>query len=352
MKKKEKKYMDTVMSFEDKADLSVNVNNDSNQIICACANLKLSDFEKTLGRMKTQSFSALLSETSAGSTCTACLLDLEYFFVEAKSRNPKHFNSDDKTNNLKQLGVIPTKQHIYKILDSITPPIAWAPTNFIPIIKGDNIETWLTITNHDLLFRERKSAPITSSIEIRATDGSFLFKDKIKIDLGEELKLRLDTYLKFESQPLVVGAAYINTYAKFPAMRGTIRPQFEILAEAGACALHAQGDVGPGDTWFTIQNKPLDQRIFLILVNTFHKPQSAKISWPFELYNSSIKTKNVESLQISSRGTEIFEINCGDALTARLEDRPFSVKISTERSCRVYLLCGTPQLDRFSIDHR
>ncbi|MBJ26631.1 MAG: hypothetical protein CL567_03110 [Alphaproteobacteria bacterium] len=331
---------------------SENNKSDPEQIICACANLKLNDFERMVRELNDQSFGDILIKTEAGNTCTACLLDLEYFFVKAKSQNYKKYEKEVDRLNLKNKSSINIKQQFYKAIDSIAPPIAWAPTNFIPIIKGSSIETWLTITNHDLLFSDRKSAPIKVTLKIRDKKGRCICKKKLLVGLGDELKLRLDKHLTYDSKPLTVGAAYINTHAVYPAMRGTIRPQFEILAPKGACALHAQGDVGPGDTWFTVQNRPNDQRLFFVLVNTFHRPQSVSISLPFELYPSGLAPKTVDNLYLPAHGTEVYEINCDELLSKALSEKPFSINVKTERSCRVYLLCGSANLDQFSIDHR
>ena len=323
-----------------------------NRMICACADLDFSKFKQTVGRLENQSFETLLQETGAGNTCTACLLDLEYYFVALKARGVGPASVSGDAAGAPSAERVPFKQRIYRLLDAMSPPLAWAPPNRVPLITGRGIETWLTITNHDLLFQERKSAPLATTVTVRRDDGHRLWRGRFEIDPGEELKIRLDQHLQASAGPLTVGSACVRSRARHPAMRGTMRPQLEILAPAGTCGLHAQGDVGPGETWFTVQNRPADQRLFLVLLNTAGKAQTARITSPFELYPTGVDADISVAVPLPSRGTGLHEITLPNDIASKIADRPFSVRTVTEAACRVFLVCATPALDRFSIDHR
>ncbi|MDA0786180.1 MAG: hypothetical protein O3B37_07800, partial [Proteobacteria bacterium] len=137
--------------------------------------------------------------------------------------------------------------------------------------------------------------------------------------------------------------------ADHPAMRGTMRPQLEILAAHGTCALHGQGDVGPRETWFTMQHRPDDERLFLLLINTSGKRQAADISYP---HDASAAQPEVQTmLNLPARGTGLHEIKLPPDAAARIGNLPFSGRADLQHPCRVYLVCATPMLDRFSIDH-
>ena len=322
------------------------------RIICACANLNFAGLEQAVAKLQNQSFETLLKQTDSGNTCTACLLDLEYYFVALKSQPQKQVTTAAVGDSAIDVPRLPFKQHIYAWLDSIAPPIAWAPPNRVPLVTGRGIETWLTVTNHDLLFHNRKSAPLITTVRVRRDDGKSVWRGKFNIAPGTELKIRLDNYLQQGAGTLAVGSAHVSSKATYPAMRGTMRPQLEILAPAGTCGLHAQGDAGPGDTWFMVQNRPADQRLFLILMNNTGRAQTAKISYPHEAHANGTDPGVTAPVALAPRGTALYEVSLPEALGQRMALRPFSVRTQVEGACRVFLVCATPALDRFSIDHR
>ncbi|MEK9662413.1 MAG: (2Fe-2S)-binding protein, partial [Alphaproteobacteria bacterium] len=129
----------------------------ANRVICACTNLTFARLEEAVTKVHSHSFDALLEETGAGRTCTACLLDLEYYFVTLKARAPRDAEAGAGSASSEVPAQRSWKYRLYDWLDSVSPPIAWASPNRIPIVAGRDIETWLTVTNHDLLFDERKS---------------------------------------------------------------------------------------------------------------------------------------------------------------------------------------------------
>jgi hypothetical protein len=323
-----------------------------NRIICACSNMTFARLEEAVGKVQSHGFDALLEETGAGKTCTACLLDLEYYFVALKARAPRNEGAGQGGTAHAAAAPLSLKYRVYRWLDSISPPVAWASPNHIPILAGKDIETWLTVTNHDLLFDERKSAPLTTTVEVRRDDGTRLWRRRFHIPPSEELRVRVDEGVASQPGALGVGRATVVSRADHPAMRGTMRPQLEILAAGGVCALHAQGDVGPGDTWFTIQNRPDDERLFLLLINTSGKRQSAEISYPQDAGTDAVQPEAHIALDLPAHGTGLHEITLPPDAAARVGAMPFAVQTHCPQPCRVYLVCATPTLDRFSIDHR
>lgn len=324
----------------------------AHRVICACTNMTFAQLEEAVGKVHSQSFDALLEETGAGKTCTACLLDLEYYFVDLKTRAPRNAEDGQVNAAAEAAAQRSLKYRVYDWLDSISPPVAWASPNHIPILAGEDIETWLTVTNHDLLFDERKSAPLTTTVEVRNGAGKRLWRRRFHIPPGEELRARVDEGIASQPGILGVGSATVVSRADHPAMRGTMRPQLEILARRGTCALHAQGDVGPGDTWFTMQNRPADERLFLLLINTSDKRQSAEITYPYDTGPGAVPPEAHTMLDLPARGTGLHEISLPADAAARIGALPFAVRTRLQHPCRVYLVCATPTLDRFSIDHR
>jgi len=323
------------------------------KIICACANLDFAKLQEAVAQLSHDSFDALLARTGAGKTCTACLLDLEYYFVELKagfdSPSGLRHGVGEKPRQRQSL-----KQRIYGWLDSISPPIPWSPDNWIPIIAGRGIETWLNVTNHDLLFRDRMTAPLQTTVTLWSGEGMRLTQRRLRIQPGEEARVRLDEEISRGSpvsKSIVVGSARIVTKAEFPAMRGTMRPQFEIVAPAGACAVHVHGVTGPGDTWFTVQNRRGDERLFLAIINAAGSRQSIEVAMP--LGPASVDDSSAERvrLMLAPHGAALQEVLLSDAAARAVGSTPFGIRIRCERAHKVFLLCATRSLDRFSVDH-
>lgn len=334
----------------DRDDMTLEGLPPANRIICACANMTFAQLEEAVGKVQNHGFDALLEETGAGKTCTACLLDLEYYFVDLKARAPRQPDGEAGGRPDEGAAQRSWKYRVYDWLDSISPPVAWASPNHIPILAGKDIETWLTVTNHDLLFDERKSAALTTDVEVRGGDGRRIWRRRFRIPPGEEMRVRVDEGIAGDAGTLAAGRATVVSRADHPAMRGTMRPQLEILAARGTCALHGQGDVGPGDTWFTMQHRPDDERLFLLLINTSGKRQTAEITYPHVAGTAQPEAQI--QLDLPAHGTGLHEIALPPDAAARIGDLPFSALTRLQQPCRVYLVCATPTLDRFSIDHR
>lgn len=329
-----------------------------NTVICACAGFDFARLQQAVGKLHSHSFETLLEKTGAGQTCTACLLDLEYYFVALKAQAEQGSltpSGDIAGVDSGQKQARSLKRRVYDWLDSLSPPVAWSPPNRIPVMSGRDIETWLTITNHDLLFERRMTAPLTSTVVVRRADGTMVWRRRFRVPPGDELRTRLDDGLcpaGSAIDPFCVGSAQIETRAEHPAMRGTMRPQLEIVASAGTCALHAQGDSGPGDAWFTVQNRPDDERLFLIVMNTSGRAQTATITYPHGVRSEDANGDVSKMIPLAPRGTALHEVRVPDEGQHVARPSTYGVRTRAERACRIYLVCASPALDRFSIDHR
>ena len=92
--------------------------------------------------------------------------------------------------------------------------------------------------------------------------------------------------------------------------------------------------------------------MFLILINNTSRAQAAKISYPHEAQATETAPGVTAPVALAPRGTALYEVSLPEALAKRVALRPFSVRTQVEGACRVFLVCATPALDRFSIDHR
>lgn len=123
-----------------------------------------------------------------------------------------------------------------------------------------------------------------------------------------------------------------------------MRPQFEILADAGACAVHSQGISGQRETWFTVLNRPLDERLFLAIMGPSRREIAATVSLPSEpLFE--------QRLTVPAHGCCLYEVVIPPRVREIIGSVPYDIKVNCDGHNKVFLLCASPNLDRFSVDH-
>jgi hypothetical protein len=66
----------------DRIELKSGVALDDSLIVCRCNEFQLGEMHRTLSENPDLSFDRFLSTAKLADRCTACLLDLEYYFIE------------------------------------------------------------------------------------------------------------------------------------------------------------------------------------------------------------------------------------------------------------------------------
>ena len=84
------------------------------ELVCACVNLNLGDYKSFLSKNAGATFEEVLALTKAGSTCTACLLDLEYYFVEAGRSAGTEGSGANKNTERERVGL---KRRLFDFID-------------------------------------------------------------------------------------------------------------------------------------------------------------------------------------------------------------------------------------------
>lgn len=316
-------------------------------IVCACANLTQSQLTRFIAEAKDQSFEGLLSATGAGQTCTACLLDLEYHYSVTPTSTPSAASSGGG-DVVREEDRPSLKQRLWTLLDRLSPPVAWRGKQWLPVVSGEGIETHVCVTNHSLLFNDVVAPSIQVRIEYWDEEGSLVLDQKSLVSPGQEFRLPLTPGRASSDKSLSVGSARVTSHALSPGPRGTTRPQFELLASAGACAVHTQAATGPGITWFTTQWRPADERLLLTIINPSPDALTATVSYPHTVGTN--ETTIECPISVPAKGARLHEIRLSAEHEA-LAEPTFNIRIACDRMNKVHLLCATPSLDRFSIDH-
>lgn len=330
---------------------------DNVEVVCGCTNLTLRELQERLATDATLTFDRLLEVTGAGGKCTACLLDLEYHFVNLPRIVSKGGASDvvavdDKT------AVRKFKDKLYRFLDNLAPMLPIPLPNIIPVIGGPQQVQWLWLANQSLFFEGKICAPdMVATIVVRDSEGKVRHRDKLHLGEEENVRVNISQYLP-PAEPDAhgavlpsIGSVIVHRRWGRPGFRGTTRPQFEIVAPGGACAVHSQAATGPATKWFSLISRPKDERVFLSVVNAHDDAIKFELDYPY----LSEKTPGVEPAgtvtTIPPQGARLIEVRLPQQHHAALEGHVFSLRWRVSGPHKVYVICSTPTLDRFSIDH-
>ena len=320
-------------------------------LLCACARLNLNEYRSILAENPEATFEEVLSMTKAGATCTACLLDLEFHFVETahRTRSGKKGSVASKVADEGRS----FKRRLYDLIDGFSPMVPFKLVERLPIISGHGIEQRLWISNRSLLFAgERAAPPYNLEVIIRDQDGRICRTEKrtVEPESSFEWTASADIPAACGDDELSVGSMEIRRSSARPGVRGTTRPQTEILAPNGACSVHAQAYKTAGEKWFTTYHRPEDQRVFLTYISFQDTPLNIELRYPMNVSETGVEPK-VSNFEIPPFGSVLTEIELSEEEIGKLGHRILTLNWSSDGEYNCHIFCATRDLSQFSIDH-
>lgn len=327
------------------------------EVICGCVDLSVGRLQRILSSDGLLSFDELLSQTGAGSKCTACLLDLEYYFVELARLDSNGATRSEVVTREPKLSV---KQRLFRLIDRLSPLVPVSLTERMPVLIGHGIEQWLWVANHSLLYEGKACAPeIAVDFTLRSENGHVVSRHQRRVPPGEALRVELTglfpggpaAWLPARRGAIGLASVEITRRARVPGIRGTIRPQMEIVAPAGACAVHTQAPGGQAEQWFTCLYRPAEERIFLSIVNPWPKKLDVEIDYPFVGPGCKPLPTLSTHVQVPPNGARLHEILLPEDYVSELQGSPIGIRWRAVGPRKVHVFCATPNLDRFSFDH-
>lgn len=321
------------------------------EIICACVNLNRAAYKSFLAANPAATFEEVLAMTKAGATCTACLLDLEYHFVTASRQRPtaaRQANLPDVDRDQRGL-----KRRLFDFIDKWSPMVPFKLIERLPVICGADVEQRLWVSNRSLLFAGNRAAPpYNLEVTIRDAVGTVLHTLRHTVEPDASFEFPVSGYLSpaHEAGDLTVGSMEIRRSSAFSGVRGTTRPQTEILAPNGACSVHAQAYKTPGEKWFSIYHRPADQRIFLSYISFKHAPIEIDLTYPMNAKDLGIEPSR-HRLTIAPFGAVLHEICLTPEAAEMLDTRDMILRWTSDGEYNCHVFCATPDLSRLSIDH-
>lgn len=321
----------------------------ADDLVCACHGLRLGDYQRQLKENSELSFEDILRKTGAGATCTVCLLDLEYFYVNTPRDKPQvNRNSGVSKKDNRSI-----KRKVFDFIDKISPAVPYKLANRFPVISGPGIDQHIWVSNRSLLFEGKHCGPsFDVNFIVRDSCGNICHQESKNVMPEAALDFPVSNFITppQDENTISVGSIEVVRRGCRPGSRGTTRPQTEILAKSGACSVHGQSYKYPGERWFSLTHSPEDQRVFLSFINFSKHQNQVIIEYPMDVPDLQIEKRKI-SASIPGNGAHIHEILITSEEANFFAGHHLAIKWTASHEYNCHIFCASPDLSRFSIDH-
>lgn len=307
--------------------------NSGQEIVCGCFSLTRSVLEKAAAG---SNFEQFLEETRAGSRCTACLLDVEYLFVNAP-KNPAALVGAKITRGEQRS----LKQRLYDVLDRIAPQIPFRLTNTVPLLSGGGVVERIWLVNQPMVFGKKVGVPPHRfQLTVRDGEGKVIGRERHDVSCGESKAIAFPELPARDGQELSIGSVEISRWGLSPGVRGTTRPHFEVEAARSNTTLHIQGAAPDPEAWLTIIHSPAETRILFTAVNVASRP----LVLEFDFAEEPSAPMHVE---VPPFGARLIEPMAKHAKPGQ----PLTYHYRGRGRGKVHVAAASPTLDRIALDH-
>jgi len=332
-----------------------NNSSEVSELICSCFEYSQRDLEALIATDPTLGFEDLLKKTGIGSKCTACLLDAEFAFSVIHANPTSEPSARRNLLSRRTDKQIPLRRRIYRLLDRFAPDVALNLLSTMPVIFGREVESFAIMSNNSLLFEGEVCAPEYSfDLTVRDCMGKVVdrFSRLVKQETYERICL---TDLLRETHPdtdIAIGSVEIRQKARWAGIRGTRRPQLEIVTPKAASALHGQAPYRlPAASSFVAPNRPEDDHPFLSIVSNCDDPLSIQLNFPLELAPSDTCSVIRREIVVPPRGAHLESLLLDDAIAQRFDLPVMTVGWKASGPQKVHLVTSSTNYDRISLDH-
>lgn len=309
------------------------VSESGQEIVCGCFNLTRSELENAAGGL---SFEQFLEKTHAGSRCTACLLDVEYIFVNAPKKPAPA--SSRVANRRERLSL---KRSLYDFLDGLAPQIPFRLVNTVPLLSGEGIVERLWLVNQPMVFGKKMGVPPHRFVlTVRDSEGRVVSRERHDLACGESKAITFPRLAGPNDHALSAGSVEIARWGLSPGVRGTTRPHFEVEAAHSNTTLHAQGAAPDPEAWLTAIHRPEETRILFTAVNVASRP----FVLAFDFAGENASPMQVEIPPFGARVVEPKPVRTSPG-------QPLTYHYRGRGRGKIHLVTASPSLDRIAVDH-
>lgn len=306
-----------------------------------------------------ESLDEFLKVTGAGSVCTACMLDVEYNFVNL----PRPVRPDRVSGRAPRMAQKSFKRRIYDFVDKLPPFIPRNLENWMPVLSGPRVESWLWTANHPMLYREAsRLQPLTVDLELYDAEGAMIGEWHYRVALGEYSRIEVSEPLAdvwkdsarrgTNQDELAIGSLRIVHRWPRPAIRGTTRPQLELVTPSAASAVHGQGVRGAPKKRISLRYRPEDQRFFFTVMNVGRKDMPITFRYPVAPAPIPSGCAPLEeTLTVPAGGARLYSLEPPSDLAKEIASKMITVEFAGVGVGRVHAVCSSKDLARFSMDH-
>lgn len=334
------------------------VGESSGKILCGCFEFTTEDMKAEIAKHQGEGFDKILQATGIGSKCTACLLDLEYAFsslyAEALTDAPKSGGSPKKRQSSGEFGTH-WRRRIYKWIDGVAPLVPLNLQSPMPVVFGRKIESFALMANFSMMFDGEVCAPefdFTLIVRDETGDEIDRFSSRVGPEGFERVNVSGKLRQRYPDVEIGVGSVEILQRAVSPGIRGTRRPQIEIVTEKAASALHGQAPYkAPASNYFICPNRPNDERAFLTIVSVSDRPMKLQVTKPTDLMKSADAAPEVVEVTVPAYGAKLVDLSLPDTLARIFTEELMTVRWEAAGGQKVHLLTASRNLDRIALDH-
>lgn len=304
----------------------------SQEVVCGCFNLTRAALERAAAG---SNFERFLEETRAGSRCTACLLDVEYIFVNAP-KNPAAAAAGSAVTRTERPSL---KRRIYGVLDRIAPQIPFRLTNTIPLLSGRGIVERIWLVNQPMVFGKKVGVPPHRFLlTVRDGEGNVLGHQRHDVACGESKAIAFPEMAAQGANEISVGSVEIARWGLAPGVRGTTRPHFEVQAAHSNTTLHVQGASPDPEAWLTTVHRPAETRILFSAVNVASRPL---------MIEAEAGANPPARVKIPPYGARLIE----PPADASAPGEPITYHYRARGRGKIHVVTASPALDRLALDH-
>ena len=339
-----------------------NQHKDDNQIICYCLELRKKDLLNALGT-KPGSFENFLNKTNAGTKCTACMLDLENFYIKNSSQlynNDKNFSVK---NNLKVFENL--KKKLYKFIDVFSPLITHNRTNVFPVLyreslkDRESLKEIIWFSNYPNFF-EKKDPEIDFVVKMKFYNkfGKEIWRMVKDLKSSQSWRQEIPTHLLKEGDKskyeLQLGLLIVSVKAKNFGIRGTTRPQVQILTSKASSAVHGQAAnkiKHKHEGGIISIYKPETEDQFISFINPLNIKTDLTINRLYDPLDNHVNIKIQKKVHIPPFGTYLHNITCAENIKPIKSGRYFNINWFANGGLKAHLFICSKNFDRISVDH-
>ena len=327
--------------------------------ICHCENFTLEDIFLLAKSVPNLNYQYLVNNIRAGKKCTACVLDIEYYFHKYLDEI-KDLNTgikDEKNKSVKKLNLNFSKQGLYNLIDSISPKVFKEDrVGFIPIPYTKDSEMYFVISNQGYKYLDPSKYEISEyilNLKLYDDKSNLKLNKYIEIKRYKNFEIELTQYLKDNLRDKL-NMGYLECRQKITkdGVKGTVRMHTKIISPEGVGSLHLGLNRNKKISYTRWVLQDYGEH-FISITNLSNKDLEVDISYKFDTEKPKNYVK-LAQLRIKNKYTNLYEIPMKNFINKNNFEvgDTFVIKISSNsRENLTYMILGSKDLQQISIDH-